>query len=93
MGRLSIGANTRRYYRRRKMNKALDKFEIYTLYGVCEVAAAQHLTQRGMARIIPKEDVPESHAFNELGQPAMCAVQVERRYVDVFETTIRNMRA
>jgi hypothetical protein len=75
------------------MNMGKKQTEIFSVFGVCEMAAADMLIKRyGLHRIEPT-DIPESAAVNSTGLRAAFAVVVPHEYVREFHQLCREMRA
>lgn len=70
--------------------------EIFSIFGVCEAAAAETLIQEGVATKIEKANIPKEMMFNVVnGQTyeAMFAVAVPAPQLARFEELCKEMRA
>ncbi len=77
----------------RRRRSSLRSIEIFSIFGQCEAAAAQHLIDQGIATKIEAAEIPSAVATNELGQRAFFAVIVPRRHVPAFNKLCMDMRA
>jgi hypothetical protein len=66
--------------------------EIFSIFGVCEAAAAEVLIKDNKAKRIEARDVPISAATNETGQHVLFAVIVPREHLAEFEKLCADMR-
>jgi hypothetical protein len=67
--------------------------EIFSVFGQLEAVAADILVERGQARKIPYEQIPETAQFNKLGHKARFAVMMPAGLVPEYEKLIKELRA
>ena len=65
---------------------------IYSIFGICEAAAAEVLIKEGKATKIPKSQIPKCERKNETGQKAMFALIVPDEHIDYFNDVISDLR-
>ncbi len=70
-----------------------DRTEIFSVFGQMEAVAANILIERGQARKIPFDQIPETVQFNKLGQRAQFAVSMRAGLVPEYEKLIKELRA
>lgn len=72
------------------------KTEIFSIFGVCEAAAAEIMIEAGKLTRIPKEQIPESVAYNVVDGKrieARFAVVVPSEHKGAFEELCKELRA
>lgn len=67
--------------------------QIFSIFGECEQAAAEHLISKYSLRKIEPSMIPPDRATNTLGQPAKFAVIIPGKHVREFEQLCSQLRA
>lgn len=68
--------------------------QVFSVFGICEAAAAEIMLKDGRATCkIPVDQIPKSALYNQFGNKALFAVIVPREQVPAFETLCRELRA
>lgn len=81
---------------RRKGERAARRTgaQIFSVFGVCEAAAAEVMLKDGRATLkIPAEDIPLSALYNQFGHKALFAVLVPGEQIPTFERLCKELRA
>ena len=78
---------------KKKTTAYRTKFQIYSIFGQCEAAAADHFIEHHGATRIPFLRIPEEMRVNEVGAHARFAVLIPAGHVKAFDEMCERLRS